>query len=148
LSAQSNLAAAGHCIYGVVDHVHEHFAQLDRVTHHKQLRIGEKGDADLGTILACFPAWPAHFADILHQVGDGNSLKFAAGREGGEVLDAPDDLGPVFRALDDHLDAGAKFVGVFGTHQKLSASEYPGKRIVDVVGDAEREFTEGGHLFG
>ena len=55
--------------------------------------------------------------------------------------------GAVFGALDDKFEAGFDFSGIGAVAEdELGASEYAGEGVVDVVGDAEGEFAEGGHF--
>ena len=103
----------------------------------------------LGQIRARLPARPRHFAGVLEQFGDRDGFEFAARALAREVLDAADDVGAVFGALDDQFEAGFDFGGVGAVAEdELGAAEYAGEGVVNVVGDAEGEFAEGGHLLG
>src|ERR1041385_3405769 len=98
---------------------------------------------------ARLPLWSRHLAAVFQEVGDRNEFKLAARTLAGEVLDTTNDVSAIFRALDDHLDTGFEFGCVTGvTPEELGAPENSGERVVDVVGDAEGELTECGHLLG
>src|SRR5689334_2424055 len=101
LGGDAHFAAGRHGVDGVVDHVYQHFAEFDRIALDEGLAVPVQSESDGGEFRARFPARTRHFAGVLEQFRDGYGLEFAAGTLACEVLDAPDDVRAVFRALDD-----------------------------------------------
>ena len=108
-----------------------------------------EGEAYWGKFGARLPARSRHFARVLEQFGDRDCFEFAARALAREVLDAADDVGAVFGALDDQFEARFDFGGVGAVAEdELGAAEYAGEGVVNVVGDAEGEFAGGRRLLG
>ena len=62
-------------------------------------------------------------------------------------MNPADDVGAVFSALYDHLNAQVDFFSVPCPEKQLSAAEDTGQSIIHIVGHTEGEFAQGGHFF-
>src|SRR5690242_14940896 len=92
LDEDANLAAGRHCIAGVVDHVDEHFTQLDGVAFDVCFAVGMEYETNGSEFGARLPFGSRHFAGIFQEFGEGDIFKLAARTLAREVLDATNDV--------------------------------------------------------
>src|SRR5215212_2636840 len=106
LCGDTHFAAGRHGVDSVVDHIDQHLAQFHWIAFDVSLAVGMKSKANRSEFRAGLPARSRHLASILKQFSNRDNLKLAARALTGEILNTANDVGAVFSAFDDQLQAG------------------------------------------